>query len=92
MKPSLISAITILAMAAIQTLAGRIPLSRGRYSIPFAVTLAVLPSVGVARAQTPANPILGADRAAIEELVIGSRILANLGVVDGFDRPPARRS
>ena len=29
MKPSLISAITILAMAAIQTLAGRIPLSRG---------------------------------------------------------------
>jgi HCOMODA/2-hydroxy-3-carboxy-muconic semialdehyde decarboxylase len=84
MKPSLISAITILAMAAIQTLAGRIPLSRGRYSIPFAVTLAVLPSVGLARAQTPADPILGADRAAIEELVIGSRILANLGVVDGF--------
>ena len=84
MKPSLISAITILAMAAIQTLAGRIPLSRGRYSIPFAVTLAVLPSVGLVRAQTPADPILGADRAAIEELVIGSRILANLGVVDGF--------
>ena len=84
MKPSLISAITILAMAAIQTLAGRIPLSRGRYSIPFAAALAVLPSVGVARAQTPADPILGVDRAAIEELVIGSRILANLGVVDGF--------
>jgi ribulose-5-phosphate 4-epimerase/fuculose-1-phosphate aldolase len=82
MKPSLISA--ILAKGAIQTLAGRIPLSRGRYSIPFAVTLAVLPSVGLARAQTPADPILGADRAAIEELVIGSRILANLGVVDGF--------
>lgn len=83
MTPSLISAIIILANA-IQTLAGRIPLSRGRYSIPFAVTLAVLPSVGLARAQTPADPILGADRAAIEELVIGSRILANLGVVDGF--------
>ena len=71
-------------MGAIQTLAGRIPLSRGRYSIPFAVTLAVLPSVSVARAQTPVDPILGVDRAAIEELVTGSRILANLGVVDGF--------
>lgn len=82
MKPSLISA--ILAKGAIQTLAGRIPLSRGRYSIPFAAALTVLPSVGVARAQTPADPILGVDRAAIEELVIGSRILADLGVVDGF--------
>lgn len=82
--PNLISAISFLAMAAIQTTAGRIPLTRGRYSISFAAALAVLSSVSVAHAQTPADPILGVDRAAIEELVIGNRILANLGVVDPF--------
>jgi HCOMODA/2-hydroxy-3-carboxy-muconic semialdehyde decarboxylase len=80
----LISAIIILAKGAIQTLAGRIPMSTRPYSIPFAAALAVLPSVGGARAQTPADPILGVDRTAIEDLVIASRILADLGVVDGF--------
>ena len=85
MKPSLISAITILVKGAIQTLADRIPLSRGRcvlFHSPRRWRLCR--ACGVARAQTPADPILGVDRAAIEELVIGSRILADLGVVDGF--------
>ena len=42
------------------------------------------------RAQTPAVPVPGVDAAAIEDIVLGSRILADFGVVDGFGHVSAR--
>jgi hypothetical protein len=42
------------------------------------------------RAQTPAVPVSGVDAALIEDLVIGSRILADFGVLDGFGHVSAR--
>jgi ribulose-5-phosphate 4-epimerase/fuculose-1-phosphate aldolase len=43
-----------------------------------------------ARAQTPASPIPGVDPALIEDIVVGSRILAELGVLDAFGHVSAR--
>jgi ribulose-5-phosphate 4-epimerase/fuculose-1-phosphate aldolase len=42
------------------------------------------------RAQTPATPIAGADAGLIEDIVVGSRILADFGVLDGFGHVSAR--
>jgi ribulose-5-phosphate 4-epimerase/fuculose-1-phosphate aldolase len=42
------------------------------------------------RAQTPAAPIPGGDAAVLEDVVIGSRILADFGVLDGFGHVSAR--
>jgi ribulose-5-phosphate 4-epimerase/fuculose-1-phosphate aldolase len=42
------------------------------------------------RAQTPATPIAGVDAGLIEDIVIGSRILADFGVLDGFGHVSAR--
>ncbi len=41
-------------------------------------------------AQTPAAPAAGVDAALIEDIVIGSRILADFGVLDGFGHVSAR--
>jgi ribulose-5-phosphate 4-epimerase/fuculose-1-phosphate aldolase len=49
--------------------------------------LSVLPQ---ARAQSPAPPVAGGDAAAIEDIVIGSRVLAEFGVLDGFGHVSAR--
>ncbi len=49
--------------------------------------LSVLPQT---RAQTPAVPPAGTDAAMSEEIVIGSRILAEFGVLDGFGHVSAR--
>ena len=49
--------------------------------------LSVLPQT---RAQTPAAPPAGTDAAINEEIVIGSRILAEFGVLDGFGHVSAR--
>ena len=49
--------------------------------------LFVLPQ---AHAQTPAAPPSGGDTALIEDIVIGSRILAEFGVLDGFGHVSAR--
>src|SRR5437868_7293445 len=49
--------------------------------------LSVLPP---AHAQTPAAPVAGGDAAVIEDIVIGSRILAEFGVLDGFGHVSAR--
>src|ERR1700682_5235800 len=46
--------------------------------------LALLSGLAQAPAQTPGVPALGVDPALIEDIVIGSRILADFGVVDGF--------
>jgi ribulose-5-phosphate 4-epimerase/fuculose-1-phosphate aldolase len=43
-----------------------------------------------ARAQTPSAPAAGGDTAVIEDIVVGSRILADFGVVDGFGHVSAR--
>jgi ribulose-5-phosphate 4-epimerase/fuculose-1-phosphate aldolase len=42
------------------------------------------------RAQTPAVPVAGIDAGLIEDIVIGSRILADFGVLDGFGHVSAR--
>jgi HCOMODA/2-hydroxy-3-carboxy-muconic semialdehyde decarboxylase len=56
-----------------------------------AVLLVVLLSVLTqARAQTPANPVAGVDPALIEDIVVGSRVLADFGVLDGFGHVSAR--
>src|SRR6202045_608676 len=49
--------------------------------------LSVLPQ---ARAQIPAPPAAGIDAALLEDMVIGSRILADFGVLDGFGHVSAR--
>jgi ribulose-5-phosphate 4-epimerase/fuculose-1-phosphate aldolase len=41
-------------------------------------------------AQTPATPVAGVDAALLEDMVIGSRILADFGVLDGFGHVSAR--
>lgn len=51
---------------------------------------AVLFALAPARGQTPATPAAGVDAAVIEDIVIGSRILADFGVVDAFGHVSAR--
>jgi len=43
-----------------------------------------------ARAQTPGAAVTGGDAAVLEDIVIGSRILADFGVLDGFGHVSAR--
>jgi ribulose-5-phosphate 4-epimerase/fuculose-1-phosphate aldolase len=54
------------------------------------LAVALLFGTAQARAQTPAVPVPGVDAALIEDIAIGSRILADLGVVDGFGHVSAR--
>jgi ribulose-5-phosphate 4-epimerase/fuculose-1-phosphate aldolase len=56
-----------------------------------AVVLVVLLSAFTqARAQTSATPLAGVDPALIEDIVVGSRVLADFGVLDGFGHVSAR--
>jgi ribulose-5-phosphate 4-epimerase/fuculose-1-phosphate aldolase len=41
-------------------------------------------------AQTPSTPVAGIDAALLEDIVVGSRILADFGVLDGFGHVSAR--
>jgi ribulose-5-phosphate 4-epimerase/fuculose-1-phosphate aldolase len=52
------------------------------------VAFALLCGLAETRAQTPAAPV--ADAALIEDIVIGSRVLADFGVLDGFGHVSAR--
>src|SRR5947209_1769208 len=54
------------------------------------LALALLLGFGETRAQTPRVAVPGVDAALIEDLVIGSRILAEFGVVDAFGHVSAR--
>src|SRR6267154_1537418 len=54
------------------------------------VVLAVLFGFGQTRAQAPSVAASGVDAALIEDIVIGSRILADFGVLDGFGHVSAR--
>lgn len=52
--------------------------------------LALLSALAPARAQTAAAPVPATDAAVIEDIAIGSRVLADFGVVDGFGHVSAR--
>jgi HCOMODA/2-hydroxy-3-carboxy-muconic semialdehyde decarboxylase len=51
---------------------------------------AILFELAPAHAQTRATPVAGVDAALIEDIVVGSRILADFGVLDGFGHVSAR--
>ena len=53
------------------------------------VAAALLCGLALARAQAPAAPAPGTD-STIEDIVIGSRVLADFGVLDGFGHVSAR--
>jgi ribulose-5-phosphate 4-epimerase/fuculose-1-phosphate aldolase len=58
---------------------------------PVLVAVALLLSgLAQTRAQTAASPASGVDAALIEDIVVGSRILAEFGVLDGFGHVSAR--
>ncbi len=58
--------------------------------IVLAMAFAVLFNLPGARAQAPASSIPGVDPALVEDIVAGSRILAEFGVLDGFGHVSAR--
>jgi ribulose-5-phosphate 4-epimerase/fuculose-1-phosphate aldolase len=62
-----------------------------RRTLPgWVVGAALLSAVAQSCAQTPAAPGSGADAALIDDIVAGSRILADFGVLDGFGHVSAR--
>ena len=54
------------------------------------VAIALIAGPAGTMAQTPAVPLAGVDVALLEDMVVGSRILADLGVLDGFGHVSAR--
>ena len=59
--------------------------------LSFIVALAAMLVAGEARCQDrPAASLPGVDAALIEDIVVGSRVLADLGVLDGFGHVSAR--
>jgi len=54
------------------------------------VAVVLLAALSEAPAQTPSTPVAGVDAALLEDMVIGSRILADFGVLDGFGHVSAR--
>jgi ribulose-5-phosphate 4-epimerase/fuculose-1-phosphate aldolase len=54
------------------------------------VAIALLAGRADTSAQTPAAPLTGVDAALLEDIVVGSRILADFGVLDGFGHVSAR--
>jgi ribulose-5-phosphate 4-epimerase/fuculose-1-phosphate aldolase len=61
-----------------------------RLKMMAAVTFALLVGVGQARAQTASGKVPGVDDGLLEDIVIGSRVLADFGVLDGFGHVSAR--
>ena len=55
-----------------------------RLALAAAVALALSSGLSQTSAQTPAAPLAGVDAALLEDMVIGSRVLADFGVLDGF--------
>jgi len=54
------------------------------------VAIALLAGLIEASAQTPSTPMASVDAGILEDVVIGSRILADFGVLDGFGHVSAR--
>src|SRR5690242_4594698 len=63
---------------------------KGLARVGAAAALALLAGVADASAQTPSVPVAGVDAALLEDMVVGSRILADFGVLDGFGHVSAR--
>jgi ribulose-5-phosphate 4-epimerase/fuculose-1-phosphate aldolase len=63
--------------------------TRVRFVVAFAATLLTAEARSQDR-QTPAASLPGFDAALIEDIVVGSRVLAELGVLDGFGHVSAR--
>src|SRR5258708_37622416 len=66
-----------------------------RVSYPLANLVAagmfvLLPGLAQTRTQTPAGSGSGVDGGLIEDIVVGSRMLAEFGVLDGFGHVSAR--
>jgi ribulose-5-phosphate 4-epimerase/fuculose-1-phosphate aldolase len=61
-----------------------------RLALGAALVLTLLSSPAPTSAQTPATPVAGVDAALLEDIVIGSRVLADFGVLDGFGHVSAR--
>jgi ribulose-5-phosphate 4-epimerase/fuculose-1-phosphate aldolase len=55
-----------------------------------AVAIMLLPGLAETRAQAPAAPVSADAAGLIEDIVIGSRVLADFGVLDGFGHVSAR--
>jgi ribulose-5-phosphate 4-epimerase/fuculose-1-phosphate aldolase len=55
-----------------------------------AVAIVLLFGLAETSAQTPSASVAGVDAALLEDMVIGSRILADFGVLDGFGHVSAR--
>src|SRR4051812_8938052 len=55
-----------------------------------AAMLAILSGPAPTHAQTPATSLSGMDVGLIDDIVVGSRILADFGVVDAFGHVSAR--
>jgi HCOMODA/2-hydroxy-3-carboxy-muconic semialdehyde decarboxylase len=54
------------------------------------VALTMAQGIAASRAQSPAGSPAGVDPAVIDDIVVGSRILADFGVLDGFGHVSAR--
>jgi ribulose-5-phosphate 4-epimerase/fuculose-1-phosphate aldolase len=61
-----------------------------RLAVGAALLLTLLSGPAPTSAQTPATPVAGVDAALLEDIVIGSRVLADFGVLDGFGHVSAR--
>jgi ribulose-5-phosphate 4-epimerase/fuculose-1-phosphate aldolase len=61
-----------------------------RLALGAVVALALLSGLSPTSAQTPGAPLAGVDAALLEDIVIGSRVLADFGVLDGFGHVSAR--
>src|SRR4051794_22452550 len=58
--------------------------------VAFATLFGAVAAHAQALAQAPVNPIPGVDVAIVDDIVTGSRILADFGVLDGFGHVSAR--
>jgi ribulose-5-phosphate 4-epimerase/fuculose-1-phosphate aldolase len=56
----------------------------------FVVAVTTLLGLAAVRAQAPANPVPATEASLSEDIVIGSRVLADFGVLDGFGHVSAR--
>jgi HCOMODA/2-hydroxy-3-carboxy-muconic semialdehyde decarboxylase len=77
-----------LAVSSGQRIKARVSNRLARLGAFAALVLAA--SLAQTHAQTPAAPASSADAAVIEDIVVGSRILAEFGVLDGFGHVSAR--
>jgi ribulose-5-phosphate 4-epimerase/fuculose-1-phosphate aldolase len=61
-----------------------------RLAAGLALVLAVVVSFGLAGARAQTSPVSGVDPVLIDDIVVGSRVLADFGVLDGFGHVSAR--